>query len=262
MNELITYLTSWQGIATSTVVSLLAWFAGHQIASMRRTGGLWPSLARFLAKPGIADWLIRRSIRTPYSHLVCNRDGTNRVVGHDYQLQQGETFYMRRFWLFNPYSRDDNVPVLRITLKLGKWKKTLAFPISIRVHHIMREDGDRDMHDHPWNARTVILKGHYLEKRMDHAAGLWSGPDELGRRAWKPKENLLLRRPGSTATLGFGEYHRICEVAPAGAWTLFISGPWKGVWGFWVVGIPDDMPKGAYNTGIKVPWREYLDIQE
>lgn len=257
MNSLIEYLTSWQGIVTSTIVSLLVWFAGQHLVAYHRTGGTWPRLARFLARPRVADWLIRRSLRTPYSHLVCNRDGTNRVVAHGYQLQPGESFYMRRFWLFNPYSREDNIPTLRLTLKLGRWKKVLAFPISIRVHHIMREDADRDEHDHPWSARTVILKGHYLEKRMT-SDGKWSAPDELGRRAWEAKEKILLRRPGATATLGFGEYHRICEVAPAGAWTLFISGPWKGVWGFWVARITDDMPPGAYNVGVKVPWRQYL----
>lgn len=227
MNGLIEYLTSWQGLVTSTIISLLAWFAGAQLVAYHRTGGTWPRVARFLARPRVADWLIRRSLRTPYSHLVCNRDGTNRVVAHGYQLQPGESFYMRRFWLFNPYSREDNAPVLRLTLKLGKWRKVVAFLISIRVHHIMREDGDRDPHDHPWNARTVILKGHYLEKR--------DGP-----------HCIILRRPGATATLGFEEYHRIVEVGPAGAWTLFISGPWKGVWGFRV-------------NGVKVPWRDYLE---
>ena len=230
MNSLIEYLTSWQGIVTSTIVSLLVWFAGQHLVAYHRTGGTWPRLARFLARPRVADWLIRRSLRTPYSHLVCNRDGTNRVVAHEYQLQPGESFYMRRFWLFNPYSREDNIPTLRFTLKLGRWQKVLAFPISIRVHHIMREDRDRDLHSHPWNARTVILKGHYLEKR--------DGP-----------HCIILRRPGATATLGFEEYHRIVEVGPAGAWTLFISGPWKGVWGFRV-------------NGVKVPWRDYLEQKE
>lgn len=240
MNSLIEYLTSWQGIITSTIVSLLTWFAGAQLVAYHRTGGTWPRLTRFLARPRVADWLIRRSLRTPYSHLVCNRDGTNRVVDHGYQLQPGESYYMRRFWLFNPYSREDNIPTLRLTLKLGRWKKVLAFPISIRVHHIMREDGDHDPHDHPWNARTVILKGHYLEKRdnPEFESMLPTHPGNL-------PEILVLRRPGATATLGFGEYHRIVDVGEAGAWTLFISGPWKGVWGFRV-------------NGTKVPWREYL----
>lgn len=235
MNSLIEYLTSWQGIVTSTVVSLLAWFSGTQLVTYHRTGGTWPRLARFLARPRVADWLIRRSLRTPYSHLVCNRDGTNRVVAHGYQLQPGESFYMRRFWLFNPYSREDNIPTLRITLKLGRWQKVLAFPISIRVHHIMREDGDRDLHSHPWNARSVILKGHYIEERE-------SSVRPTGKQ-------LYLRRPGATLPLRCEDYHRICEVGPAGTWTLFISGPWRQVWCFKV-------------DGNHIPWRDYLQMED
>ena len=235
MNSLIEYLTSWQGIVTSTIVSLLVWFAGQHLVAYHRTGGTWPRLARFLARPRVADWLIRRSLRTPYSHLVCNRDGTNRVVAHGYQLQPGESFYMRRFWLFNPYSREDNIPTLRLTLKLGRWKKVLAFPISIRVHHIMREDRERDLHSHPWNARSVILKGHYVEERE-------SAHTPTGKQ-------LFLRRPGATMKLGCGDYHRICEVGPAGTWTLFISGPWRQVWCFKVKGVP-------------IPWRQYLNMED
>lgn len=231
MNSLIEYLTSWQGIVTSTIVILLAWFAGVQLVAYHRTGGTWPRIARFLARPRVADWLIRRSLRTPYSHLVCNRDGTNRVVDHGYQLRPCESYYMRRFWLFNPYSREDNIPKLRITLKLGRWKKVLAFPISIRVHHIMREDRDRDMHSHPWSARSVILKGHYIEERESDSSA-------TGKQ-------LFLRRPGATVHLSCDDYHRICEVGPEGTWTLFISGPWRQVWCFKVGGVP-------------VPWRKYL----
>ena len=53
------------------------------------------------------------------------------------------------------------------------------------------------------------------------------------------------RMPGDTAKIGFGEYHHIQKVAPGGAWTLFISGPYKGTWGFLV-------------DGVKKPWREYF----
>jgi hypothetical protein len=239
MNEIFNYLTSWHGVAVTTLVSLIGWALAVVTNRVRRTGGLWSRIARFAAKPDVANWLISRSLLTPYTHLVDGPNGAI-VVDDDYRLKPGESFYMRRFWLFNAYSRDDNVPTMRLTLKLFGRTLTWAFPISIRIHHIMREDGDRDPHDHPWNARTIILKGHYLEIR-DNPEFEPMLPTHQGNQPTK----ILLRRPGATAALGFEEYHRICEVAPGGTWTLFISGPWRGVWGFRV-------------NGVKVPWRAYL----
>jgi len=146
-------------------------------------------------------------MKTPYMHLPSNEDPS----------------YMARYWVFNPYDRETNKPRFR-------W-----CPWSIRVHHIKRADEERHMHDHPWNARTVILKGGYVEYRQ--------GEDNCERRDW------FDRNPGDTALLGFNQFHRIAQVVPEGTWTLFISGPWQGVWGFLV-------------NGVKVEWRKYLGIDK
>lgn len=190
---------------------------------------IWNRLARLLAKPAIANWLIHRAMKTPYLHLPTNEDPS----------------YMARYWLFNPYDRVTNKP---------RW---FFCPWSIRIHHIKREDFDRDLHDHPWNARTIILKGWYTEKRLlegddrDQAIRHMDAV-EFFKKGLQSGGNVevtevKLRRPGDTAKLGFGEYHTITDVDADGAWTLFISGPWRGVWGFLV-------------NGVKIPWREYLGI--
>jgi hypothetical protein len=153
-------------------------------------------IAKLLAQPWLASWLIARSKRTPYLHIV--KDGNT---------------YMERYWLFNPY---DNV---------SRKTKHAWFPISARIHFIRRPDEDNDLHDHPWNARTFILSGWYEEIRED------------GKR--------IVRSAGETARLSFGEYHRITEIACGGVWTLFVTGKFRGVWGFKV-------------GGEKVPFWEYL----
>lgn len=158
----------------------------------------WRPMARFLARPRVAAWLIAYAQRTPYMHLPSNEDPS----------------YMGRWWVFNPYDRVTNKP---------RWAPLI--PFSIRVHHIKRPDLERHMHDHPWDARTIILRGWYIENRL------------IGNPIW--------RRPGDTARIGFEQYHRITDVSPDGVWTLFISWKWKGVWGFLV-------------DGVKVNWREYL----
>jgi len=170
----------------------------------------WRLFAKLLARPAIANWLIARAQRTPYQHIM-SADGSD--------------MYMGRWWLFNPYSRE--------THKAKFW----WFPWSIRIHHIMRPDADRDLHSHPWNARTIIMRGGYTEERPAIRQGTKSILS-VTRRV------RIIRRPGDTATLTFGEYHRIDYVQPEGAFTLFITSKWRGDWGFMV-------------SGRNVPWRTY-----
>lgn len=161
---------------------------------------MWRLIAWIVSRPTVTHWLVRRALRTPYVH----------IVGSDGSL------YMERWWLFNPYDPET---------KRARWPDWVP---SVRIHHIHRPDNDRDQHDHPWNARTIILQGCYEEVRGDTA---------------------FCRVPGDTATLKFGEYHRIAYVPPEGAWTLFITGKFRGTWGFLV-------------DGLKVPFREYLARRE
>lgn len=152
--------------------------------------------AWFVSHPFMVRYLVMRAMQTPYLHL---------------------TGYMNRYWLFNPYEPESD----------GRDAKYRWLP-SVRVHHILRKDMDRAMHDHPWDARTVILYGYYKEIRLENG-----------------EERHYARYAGDTAKLNFGEYHTITEVSEGGVWTLFITWPYKGTWGFLV-------------DGVKVPWREYL----
>lgn len=186
----------------------------------------WRGVARIVSKPKVADYLIRRAMKTPFTHLP----STDNPI------------YMERYWLFNPY------PVS------SKDRPRFQFPWSIRLHWIKREDQDRAMHDHPWNARTIILKGGYQEKRLlssddplaKAALGQVIDHPEMGSFDWSRAESTqhFNRIPGDTATLKHNEYHQITHVLE-GTWTMFITGPWLGDWGFLV-------------DGKKVWWRTYL----
>lgn len=154
-------------------------------------------LAQSLARnQWLVDILLARAQRTPYRHLPG---------------------YMDRNWLFNPYDEPTHTT-------LHPW-----LPYSGRFHLIHRPDSDRHKHDHPWDARTLVMRGWYDEEREDG--------------------KIYRRRAGDTATLKFGEYHRIVAVSPGGVLTLFITGPYQGTWGFLV-------------DGKKVPWREYLGVKD
>lgn len=162
-------------------------------------------VARTLARPAVADWLIRLAQRTPYSHIEVD----------------GEV-YMERYWLFNPYPSSK--------AERRWWKDVLP---SIRIHRILRED--QDLHDHPWNARTVILRGWYREEREADCVLMC-------------RTHFYFRTRGQTTRLRFGEYHRIAAVSPGGAWTLFITRKKQGTWHFKV-------------DGKEIPWREYQNAQ-
>ncbi len=98
---------------------------------------IWSALAKLLAIPSVANWLIRRAQRTPYTHIY-DPDGS---------------LYMERWWLFNPYPGSEQS-------KRWDWLP------SIRIHRIHRPDQDRHFHNHPWSARTFILAGWYDEERL------------------------------------------------------------------------------------------------
>src|SRR5690606_35004699 len=106
---------------------------------------------------------------------------------------------------------------------------------SVRIHHIALPDNDRHMHDHPFDSRTIILKGWYEEET----------PSCYTSRTQPWLRSIVKHRaPGDTAPIRLGKYHRISSVSPGGAWTLFITWRYQGEWGYWV-------------DGRKVNWREY-----
>lgn len=157
---------------------------------------MYTLLAKFLSIPRVFNYLLNKARKTPYSHIYGAEDGG---------------LYMERYWLFNPYKR-------------GQHHADGWFPISIRLHKIVEPDNDRHLHDHPWNARTFILRGWYREERLD---------------------GEYLRVRGDTTPLSFGQYHRIKEVSSQGVYTLFVTGKYQGTWGFLV-------------DGIKVSYKKYL----
>ena len=168
---------------------------------------LWRVLAAIASLS--TNWLIRRAQRRPYTHILS---------------PDGKDVYMWRGWLFNPYEAQYRKP--------GLWRK---LP-SVRLHHIMQPDQDRHCHDHPWDARTIILRGWYAEARLKFYPGE------------TPGEILRVNVAGDTATLKRGEFHRIERVSPGGVWTLFITWKYQGSWGF-------------YTEHGKVHHRVYLDAR-
>lgn len=81
--------------------------------------------------------------------------------------------------------------------------------LSIYLHHILRSDEDRELHDHPWSFWSIILWGGYWEHRPNGIVRY-----EPGAMLWRPRpwpHRLEVNRP---------------------AWTLVIIGARRREWGF------------------------------
>jgi hypothetical protein len=107
--------------------------------------------------------------------------------------------YMERWWVFKPIR---------------------FIPFCSRIHHILRSDTDRHLHDHPWYYLTVILKGGYWEvtfdegKTFDPRYRYFIGEDGHSyKKRWYGPGSIIFRKPNS--------WHRL--VVPEGqtAWTWF-----------------------------------------
>lgn len=100
---------------------------------------LFKYVAKALAYKPVADWIITRSLKTPYTHIPPDTGD-----------------YMQRYWL----------------IKEDGWLSRLI-GISARVHFINSPDHDRDMHTHPFTFRTFVLRGKYAEiRKVDFPAYL------------------------------------------------------------------------------------------
>lgn len=106
---------------------------------------------------------------------------------------------------------------------------------SAYLHHIVRSDADRCLHDHPWNALIVILWGGYQEELSLPADG---------------RVETILRRPGSVRRFPATTKHRVLLRERNGrevpAWTLCLVTRKVREWGFWT-------PAGWMQ------WRTFLD---
>lgn len=83
---------------------------------------------------------------------------------------------------------------------------------NIYLHHIVRSDDDRALHDHPWVSLSRCLAGEMQELDANGVRTVRAGQ-------WR------LRGPRYA--------HRLVVADGASCWTLFITGPRLREWGFY-----------------------------
>lgn len=86
---------------------------------------------------------------------------------------------------------------------------------NIYLHHFLRSDDDRALHDHPSFNLSILLKGSYTEWTI--AAG--------------GVHHAVIRSAGQFKFRTASSAHRI-ELHDGPCWTLWIKGPTYRTWGF------------------------------
>jgi hypothetical protein len=123
---------------------------------------------------------------------------------------------------------------------------------NIYLHQTLRDDWSRDLHDHPWDNMSFILKGGYFEE-----VPLVEVQDDVDLSHVHGNTYLLRRRPGDLVFRFAERRHRLTlppAMEPDGsytgelqpAWSLFITGPKRREWGF-------HAPDGWIH------WKDYVD---
>ena len=113
-----------------------------------------------------------------------------------------EELYLRRFFLYR--SKKGNV----------------------YLHHILREDTDSHVHNHPWKKFWIfILWGKYTEDTPDYGWGLiWKPGMSLFKTVWKM---FSFREKNGE------DFHKIAKEGFKETWSLVITEPATRIWEFW-----------------------------
>lgn len=112
----------------------------------------------------------------------------------DFIIGELDDAYLRRWWV----------------IPRNRW-------FNVYLHHFIRSDDDRALHDHPWVNLSVLLTGSYREHTP---TGTYL------RRPWRPW--AFWRLPMRSATAA----HRVELIGGRQVWTLFLTGPKVREWGF------------------------------
>lgn len=149
-------------------------------------------------------WLLQRFPVLDYEQHALAEQGGYRVDIHD---EADGSLYLRRFVARKAPAR------------------------SIYLHHIVRSDRDRCLHDHPRDFLIIVLWGGYWE-HLPEGRKKWRGPGSVRRMPAETRHRVQLRarRDGS-------------EIP---AWTLCVVGKKTRDWGFW-------------QRDRWVPWRTFLN---
>lgn len=121
-----------------------------------------------------------------------------------------------------PYDKPDFVIEKNGEVYLERWylrPRSKAGP-NVYLHHVLKSDQDRHLHNHPWDNTSIILEGGYWEE-------IPTGVELQTSLIYRPAGSIFHRRAEG--------YHRLIMYdGMKPCWTLFITGDVQvgRKWGF------------------------------
>lgn len=116
-------------------------------------------------------------------------------------------------------------------------------PISVRLQHIKRSDGERLPHNHPYAFKSIVLKGWYDEEQTKGWTRLSPLSDDVVF-----KRDLVRHGRFKLFRIAQKQYHRIVCMPATGVWTLI-----------WHPRKPQQYEWGYLNVdGTHIPHAEYV----
>lgn len=134
---------------------------------------------------------------------------------------------------------------------LDRWGFQIDRLFGVYLHRMEAPDPGVDLHDHPWDFVSLVLRGGYTELRADtreaplfaRLAERWpSGVD-------RPAGEVVERPRWSIKRLRFDECHTIIALHRTPTWTLVLRGPRRRRWGFYLA--DGWMPEAQYDATVR-----------
>jgi hypothetical protein len=100
-------------------------------------------------------------------------------------------------------------------LHFRRWEILKTPWFSIWIHGIYAPDEDKHLHNHPWDFKSIVLKGNYIEET---------------------ENGYIIQHPGKYNSRNGEDFHKIKQLISESVYTLFISTPVKRDWGYKVDG--------------------------
>lgn len=173
----------------------------------------------------IPDWLRTRLFQWMIVHVALARD-PDFIVGAD---APGGAYLYR--WYLTPWRRWQSRFGDRARAT-GKRRHAWIAAASrllpnLYLHHFLRDDDARALHDHPSIGVSLILSTGYLEHTI--------GAGGIHRRTLREPGQIRVLRAGGPRELGHAHRIELLRGAigtPRSCWTLFWFGPTVREWGF------------------------------
>lgn len=180
----------------------------------------------------LPDFVIR-FIR--YKLTKLREKGADEIIGHNIRWRKNKQHTAKAV-----VEGEDVLPERPFLYRWFLWPKNKY--LNAYLHHFVRDDEDRALHDHPWPNLSILLASQYIEHTIDaggiHKRTVFKRGDikfrtpytahrvELTNDYERPDDLWLSDWLAYAARAADPAYARI------GSWSLFITGPVMHVWGF------------------------------